>query len=124
MTTAADYFPNALRFNVLQFCSNVLLHMRSREDTEMNTTGEALLPLLSQFRSVRPEYIDEYYELVTGICTHLMKYAALAESCSKSGAYIPKRQVCIQTVKKMIDDFEAQPDMLKMMRNMHRQSPA
>lgn len=115
-------FPNALRFNTLQFASNVLLHLRSREDAEMGTIGEKLQPLLSQFRSVRPEYLDEYYEIITGICTHLMKYSSLAESCSKSGAYQSKRVACIANIKAMINEVEAQPDVLKVMKNMHRNS--
>lgn len=113
-------FPNALRFNTLQFAANVLLHIRSREDIQLGTLGEKLQPLLSQFRSVRPEYIDEYYEIVTGLCTHLIKYSSLAESCSKSGAYQAKRLACIENIKAMISEIESQPDVLKMMKNMHR----
>jgi hypothetical protein len=114
-------FPNALRYNTLQFASNVLLHLRSREDTQFETIGEKLQPLLSQFRSVLPEYIDEYYEIVTGVCTHLLKYSALAESCSKSGAYQPKRLACVENIKVMVTAIESQPDVLKLMKNMHRQ---
>jgi hypothetical protein len=117
-------FPNALRYNTLQFSANVLLHLRSREDAEMGTIGEQLQPLLAQFRSVLPQYIDEYYELVTGICTHLLKYSSLAESCSKSGAYHGKRLQSLANIKAMIQSIESQPDVLKMMRNMHRQTPA
>lgn len=117
-------FPNSLRFNTLQFASNVLLHLRSRDDADMGTIGESLQPLLAQFRSVQPQYLDEYYELVTGICTHLLKYSALAESCSKSGAYQTRRLQCLNNVKTMIQQLESQPDVLKMMRNMHRQAPA
>jgi hypothetical protein len=114
-------FPNALRYNTLQFAANVLLHLRSREDAEMGTIGEQVQPLLAQFRSVLPEYIDEYYEIVTGVCTHLLKYSSLAESCSKSGAYQSKRLQCLENIKSMIKSIEDQPDLLKMMRNMHRQ---
>lgn len=113
-------FPNALRFNTLQFAANVLLHIRSREDIQLGTLGEKLQPLLSQFRSVKPEYIDEYYEIVTGLCTHLIKYSSLAESCSKSGAYQTKRLACVENIKAMIAEIESQPDVLKMMKNMHR----
>jgi hypothetical protein len=113
-------FPNALRYNTLQFAANVLLHLRSREDAEMGSIGEQLQPLLAQFRSVQPQYLDEYYELVTGICTHLLKYSSLAESCSKSGAYHTKRIACLTNIKNMISSLESQPDVLKMMRNMHR----
>lgn len=121
---ASNDFPNALRYNTLQFSANVLLHLRSREDAEMGTIGEVLYPLLAQFRSVVPQYIDEYYEIVTGVCTHLLKYSALAESCSKSGAYQSKRVQCLTNIKDMIKAIEAQPDVLKMMRNMHRQPSA
>src|SRR5438067_931301 len=113
-------FPDSLRFNTLQFASNVLLHIRSREDTEMGSIGEQLQPLLAQFRSVQPQYIDEYYEIVTGVCTHLLKYSSLAESCSKSGAYQANRLKCLENIKSMITAIEIQPDLLKMMRNMHR----
>lgn len=121
---ASNDFPNALRYNTLQFSANVLLHLRSREDAEMGTIGEVLYPLLAQFRSVLPQYIDEYYEIVTGVCTHLLKYSSLAESCSKSGAYQSKRVQCLNNIKDMIKAIESQPDVLKMMRNMHRQPSA
>lgn len=114
-------FPNALKYNTLQFCANVLLHIRNREDTEMGNCGEKLLPLLSQFRSIRPEYVDEFYEMVTGICTHLLKYSALAESCSKSGAYRERRLASLATVKSMIQQLEREEDVLKLMRNMFKQ---
>lgn len=121
---AASDFPNALRYGTLQFASNILMHLRSREDAEMGEIGAQLQPLLAQFRSVEPKHIDEYYELVTGICTHLLKYATLAESCSKSGAYLNKRLAQLETVKAMIVEFEKQTDAMKMMRNMHRQPQA
>ena len=115
-------FPNSLRYSTLQFAANILLHLRSREDAEMGSTGEQLQPLLAQFRSVVPQYIDEYYEIVTGVCTHLLKYSSLAESCSKSGAYQSKRIQCLTNIKSMVDAIESQPDVMKMMRNMHRQA--
>ena len=121
---AASDFPNTLRFGTLQFASNILVHLRSREDAEMGEIGEKLQPLLAQFRSVEPKFIDEYYEIVTGICTHLLKYASLAESCSKSGAYLNKRLAQLQLVKSMISELEKQDDTMKMMRNMHRQPQA
>lgn len=120
----ASDFPNSLRYGTLQFASNVLMHLRSREDAEMGEIGATLQPLLAQFRSVEPKHIDEYYEIVTGICTHLLKYASLAESCSKSGAYLNKRLACLATVKMMIAELEKQTDTMKMMRNMFRQPQA
>lgn len=119
---AANDFPIALRYNVLQFSANVLLHLRSREDTNMGTTGEQLLPMLSKFRSIHPQYVDEFYELVTGICTHLQKYSQLAESCTKSGAYTSRREACLGTIKSMIDQLETQTDVMKMLGNMMRRS--
>lgn len=116
----ASDFPDSLRYGTLQFAANILLHLRSREDAEMGDIGSILQPLLAQFRSVEPKHIDEYYEIVTGICTHLLKYASLAESCSKSGAYLNKRLACLATVKQLITQFETQNDVLKLMRNMHR----
>lgn len=121
-----NYFPNSLRFNTLQYCSNVLLHMRTREDLKdkMGTIGETLLPLLSQFRSVQPQYLDEYYEMLSGICARLITFAGLCESASKSGAYLLKRKQEMEACMSMINALEAQPDLIKFLRNMHRQSPA
>lgn len=118
---AASDFPDSLRYGTLQFAANILLHLRAREDAEMGEIGSVLQPLLAQFRSVEPKHIDEYYEIVTGICTHLLRYASLAESCSKSGAYLNKRLATLATIKSMIAQFETQSDVMKMMRNMHRQ---
>lgn len=115
-------FPVALKYNTLQFSANVLLHIRSREDTEMGAIGETLLPLLQQFRSLQPQYVDEFYEQVTGICTHLLKYSALAESCSKSGAYRDRRIASLNTIKSMIVQLEAQNDLIKMLKGMYRQT--
>lgn len=119
---ASPEFPVGLKFNTLQFCTNVLLHIRSREDNEMGDLGLTVLELMQRFRSVLPEFIDEYYENLTGLCTHLMKYSALAESCSKSGAYKGRRLECLQTIKILIDSLESQPDLMRMMKNMHRQA--
>jgi hypothetical protein len=113
-------FPVALKYNTLQFAANVLMHIRGREDTEMGTIGEQMLELLSSFRRVRPEYIDEFYELLTGLCTYLIKYSGLAESCSKSGAYKARRLECLATIKTLIQGIEKQEDVMKLLRNMRR----
>lgn len=120
---ASPEFPVSLKYNTLQFCANVLTHIRSREDNEMGDLGLGVLELMQRFRSVLPEYLDEYYENVTGLCTHLMKYSALAESCSKSGAYKGRRLETLQSIKTILDSLESQPDLLRMMKNMHRQAP-
>lgn len=113
-------FPVSLKYNTLQFCANVLKHIRDREDTEMGDLGIVSQELLSKFRSVNPEYIDEYYENLTGLCTHLQKYSALAESCSKSGAYKARRLEQLQSIKTILDSIESQPDLTQMLKNMHR----
>lgn len=117
-----NYFPNALRYNNLQFASNVLLHIRNSVELkeQVGTTGEKVLPLLSQFRSVKDDYIDEYYEILTAICTHLIKFSSLCESCSKSGAYAAKRQAQLNVVLKTISDLEAEADIIKFLENMRR----
>ena len=117
---ASPEFPVGMKYNTLQFCANVLRHIRERKDIELGTLGERTFELLSRFRSVNPQYIDEYYENLTGLCTHLLKYSALAESCSKSGAYRARRLECLESIKVLLNSIESQPDLMQMLKNMHQ----
>jgi hypothetical protein len=114
-------FPPALKFNRLQFGANVLAHLRQREDLNLGNIGSRVAPLLSAYRTVKPEFLDQFYEQLTGLVTHLEKYSALAESCSKSGAYIDRRQEQLNNVLSIVVDLERQPDVLRALEAMRRQ---
>lgn len=116
------YFPTSLTYNVLQFSANVLLHLRTEPELKerLGKTGIALTPLLSQFRTVEPTKLEAYYEHLSGVCSHLMKFSALCESCSKSGAYRAKREAQFEICKQAIEHLESQPDLIRLMRDMHK----
>lgn len=114
-------FPVALKLNRLNYGSNILLHLRQRADLNLGHIGERLQPVLAAFRTIRPECLDQFFELLSGILSHLEKYAALAESCSKSGAYQDKRQVQLNNVLTLLLELEKQDDVMRLLESMRRQ---
>lgn len=114
-------FPPALRLARLAYASAILLHLRQRQDLNLGHIGEQVQPLISAYRTILPEFLNDFYELVSGLLVHLEKYANLAESCSKSGAYQDRRQEQLNVVLTLLVNLEKDKDVLKMLKNMCRQ---
>ena len=89
-------FPPSLKQNKLAYCGNVLLQLKSRPDLNLGTFGDLTLAFYTRFRSVDPQFLDTYYELLSNLSGYLDRYAMLAESSSKSGAYHGKRIECLE----------------------------
>ena len=112
-------FPNALKHNKLSYCGNVLRHLKARPDLGLAKFGNLTLELYSRFRSVEPEHLNTYYEILSQLSGYLDRYSALAESSSKSGAYHVKRLECLEQIKTLIHAFEQDRDTLIILKGMH-----
>ena len=113
-------FPNNLKFNRLSYGANILLHLRGREDLNMGTIGQRLQPLLAGYRQILPQYLEQFFEQMSGLLKQLEKYANLAEACSKSGAYQDKRQEQLNLLLTVMLDMEKQEDVMRSLENMRR----
>lgn len=114
-------FPSSLKLSRLQHASNVLLHLRSREDLNLGHIGEVLQPILAGYRKILPEYVDNFYELMYTFIRHLNLYCDLAESCSKSGAYQDRRQTSLNDMLAVLTKLERDPDFIRTLTAMQRQ---
>ncbi len=114
-------FPPNLKYGRLAYGANILLHLRQREDLNLGSIGEKLQPILAGYRQVKPEMLEQFYEMCAGLLTQLAKYSDIAESCSKSGAYKDRRQEQLNVVLIAVSDIEKQPDILRMLAGMRRQ---
>lgn len=114
-------FPDALKLNKLSYSGNVLRHLKGRPDLNLGTFGDLTLELFSRFRSVNPEYLETYYELLSNLSGYLDRYASYAESSSKSGAYHKRRIECLEQIKTIIYTLESDAETISILRGMHEQ---
>lgn len=112
-------FPVALKFNNFQYAANVLKNIKGRPEWELETLGDKLLVLLSNFRSIDPQKIDLYYENLYPVISNLFKYSSLAESCSKSGAYTKQRIEHLTSLKSLILTLEIDEFLMTYLASMH-----
>jgi hypothetical protein len=106
--------------NKLSYCGNVLRHIKNRPDLNLGDFGSLTLEFYSRFRSVLPEQLLTYYEILSNLSGYLDRYATLAESCSKSGAYQNKRLECLQQIKTIIHNIEQDVETTAILRGMHQ----
>jgi len=113
-------FPDALKQNKLAYCGNVLRHLKIRPDLNLGAFGDLTLELYSRYRSILPEHLDTYYELLSNLSGYLDRYAALAESASKSGAYQGRRVECLEQLKSIIHNLEQDTETTAYLIGMHK----
>lgn len=114
-------FPHALMQNKLAYCGNVLRHLKSRPDLNLGTFGDLTLTFYTRWRSVLPQQLGTYYDILANLSGYIDRYSGLAESCSKSGAYQVRRLECLEQIKTIIHNLEQDTEMLQILKGMHNQ---
>lgn len=118
----ANDFPAALKMNRIAYCANILQHLRGREDLNMGEVGTKLLPILSAYRQINPEHLDQFFDLLQSTFKVFDRYAVLAESCMTSRQYQSQRQDQLDKLLIVIAELEsvANSKVLDGLRGMMR----
>lgn len=100
-------FPAALKLNRIAYCANLLLHLRGRNDVNMAQIGTKLLPIISAYRQIKPEHLDQFYDLLQSTFKVFDRYAVLAEACMTSRQYQTQRKDQLDKLLIVIAELES-----------------
>lgn len=113
-------FPTELKLSRIAYCANILLHLRGRTDMNMGPVGTKLQPILSAAQQLRPEFIDQFYDMLQSTFKVIDKYGALAESCMTSRQYQNQREDQFQILLNVLAELEKQTAVINGLRGMLR----
>lgn len=112
-------FPHTLMQNKLAYCGTILRHLKSRPDLNLGSFGDLTLVFYTRWRSIIPKHLNTYYDILANLSSYIDKYADLAESCSKSGAYQVRRLECLERIKTIIHNLEQDSEVVAILKGMH-----
>lgn len=120
VTPMTSVFDKPLAVATATYAYSILTYMQRSPDLNMADVGNVTLTYLQNVRHVKPEYLTLYYEALSGLIRPLIRYASLAESCSKSKAYDKDRLITLDTVRTTVNQFEhpADPKVFEYLNDM------
>ena len=120
MSVESIDFPNSLKLNRISYAANILTHLLGRKDAPMGDIGKSVNQLMLHFRSVRPEFVANFYDILTPVISGLFDYSAVAESCSRSGAYHVRRLTLIEQIKTLVNTIESDAELMTHLSNLQK----
>lgn len=97
-------FPDTIKLVNLQHAHKLLVYFLKRPDNEVR--APMLEQVLRQSRNVSPQYIPQFYQMLSSLVTALYNYIKWEESCTYSGAYRKDLDLAQKKLIRIICQFE------------------
>lgn len=111
-------FPDHVKMLNLSHAHRLLVYFLRRPDNEVRAPN--LERVLRQSRNVHPQYVPQFYQMVSALVQALLTYVRWEESCTLSGAYRKDLDAARQKLIRIICQFENEEDtqVLRLLQGM------
>lgn len=108
LPSGEQLFPDAIKMVNLQHAHKLLVYFLKRPDNEVH--APMLEQVLRQCRNVSPQYVPQFYQMLSPLVSALFTYIKWEESCTFSGAYRKDLEIAQKKLIRIICQLENEED--------------
>lgn len=98
-------FPDVIKLFNLQHAHRLLVYFLGRPDNQLR--APALEAVMRNARNVHPQYLPQFYQMLSSLVSALLAYIKWEESCTLSGAYRKDLDVAQKKLVRIICQLES-----------------